>query len=79
MERRFLALASELGPWVVKAMKVALRQCRSEGRGFKRCKELIDLSKESSHTTLDEACRKAIGSGDPFSVEAVRQEMAVRA
>lgn len=79
VERRFLALASELGPWVVKAMKVALRQCRSEGRGFKRCKELIDLSKEPSHITLDEACRKAIGSGDPLSVEAVRLEMAVRA
>ena len=75
MDERFLRMAGELGPWVVRAMKLALRQCKAEGKGFRACKELADLSRMSSAMALDDACHAVVEGEDSFSVAAVRAAM----
>ena len=66
MDDRFLALAKEHGPDVVQAMRAVLKQCKQDGQGFKRCKQLLDLAAEPHAVTLNDACRtvlEAAGEG----------------
>ena len=75
MDERFLRMAGELGQWVVRAMKLALRQCKAEGKGFRACKELVDLSRMPAVVTLDDACHAVVEGEGTFSVAAVRAAM----
>ena len=77
MDSRFLALAKEEGPSVVRVMRRVLATCKKEGRGFRACKELLDLRREPSvsGTTLDEACRAALDEGGPVGVAEVSAKL----
>ncbi|WP_417160119.1 Mu transposase domain-containing protein [Senegalimassilia anaerobia] len=78
MDDRFLALASEEGPNVVRVMKRVLSACKKEGKGFRTCKELIDLRKTPSAAgvTLDEACRAVLDGGGEIGVAEVMEKLA---
>lgn len=74
MEHRFTDYAKQIGPNVEKAMEALVASCREEGRGFRACKELVDLQHVPSAVTLDEACAAAIASGE-VGVSAIRRLM----
>lgn len=78
MDDRFLALAREEGPNVVRVMKRVLSACKKEGKGFRACKELIDLRKTPSvaGATLDEACRAVLDGGGEIGVAEVMEKLA---
>lgn len=78
MDDRFLALAREEGANVVRVMKHVLSACKKEGKGFRACKELIDLRKTPSAAgvTLDEACRAVLDGGGEIGVAEVMKKLA---
>ena len=78
MDDRFLALAREEGANVVRVMKHVLSACKKEGKGFRACKELIDLRKTPSAAgvTLDEACRAVLDGGGEIGVAEVMEKLA---
>ena len=77
MDDRFLALAREEGANVVRVMKRVLSACKKEGKGFRACKELIDLRKTPSvaGVTLDEACRAVLDGGGEIGVAEVMEKL----
>ena len=74
MEVRFTDYAAGIGPNVEKVMVAVVAACREEGRGFRACKELVDLQGAPSAVTLDDACASALAAGEP-TVNAVRRLM----
>lgn len=77
MDDRFLVLAREEGANVVRVMKHVLSACKKEGKGFRACKELIDLRKTPSAAgvTLDEACRAVLDGGGEIGVAEVMEKL----
>lgn len=75
MDERFLSLAREEGPNVVRAMKRVLASCKQSGRGFRECKELLDLKGTPSAVALDEACAVALSEGGKIDAASVRAKM----
>lgn len=75
LDDRFLSTAREVGVGCVRVMKLMLRDAKREQTGFKRCKELLDLSREPHPVNLDEACRAVLAQGGLVSVERVRSAM----
>ena len=75
MDDRFLTLAKAEGGYVVRVMKRLLKACKREGKGFRACKELLDLAKLPSGLTLNEACAAVLADGGAADVPAVRLKM----
>ena len=74
LDERFLALAREHGPKTAKVMRAVLARCRAEGGGYRACKELLDLARQPSAVTLEEACSVCIANG-AFGIAEVRASM----
>lgn len=75
MDERFLRLAEPYGKPVCRAMRRLLRDCRREGTGYLRCKQLIDLAREPHAIELETACGVVLAEGGLLSVERVREAM----
>lgn len=75
MDERFLRLAEPYGKPVCRAMQRLLRDCRREGTGYIRCKQLIDLAREPHPIELSAACKLVLDEGALLTVERVSEAM----
>lgn len=74
-EDRFMPLAREVGPAAGAVMQEVLSDCKRAEKGYRPCKDLLDLQKTPSGITLEQACMKAIEGGLSMTVETVASIM----
>ena len=78
MDFRFKEMAAVCGDATVQVMRVFLARCEAEGKGYRACKELIDLRHVPSAVSLEQACASVLESGiDLIGIDDVRAAMGV--
>ena len=75
LDLRFMRFAREVGPATGAVMKEVLSTCKKEEKGYRRCKDLLDLQNMPAGVPLEEACMKVLECDLEMTVESVRRVM----